>query len=143
MLEKIENRLNKGGRKQRGKNQLKKRVNITYPQDGCALYTNKDVEMRLELFKQIRTDLLKLLAGQFNIIFSVLPNKPYTKKGILVRMGKGKGKIDHYSCKIKSGTVCIKLVSKVKLEKERKNIIINTLKNKFLVKFSFLSLKTF
>lgn len=143
MLEKIENRLNKGGRKQRGRKQLKSRVNITYPIDSIAIFANKDVEMRLEQFKQIRTDLVKLLAGQYQIIFTVLPNKPFTKKGILVRMGKGKGKIDHFSCNIKSGTICIKLVSKNPIEIETKKLITENLKNKILVKYSFLSLKTF
>lgn len=146
MLEKIENRLNKGGRKQRGRKQLKSRVNITYPIDSIAIYANKDVEMRLEQFKQIRTDLVKLLGGLYQIVFTVLPNKPFTKKGILVRMGKGKGKIDHFSCNIKSGTICINLVSKNKstgLEIETKKLITENIKNNLLVKYSFLSLKTF
>ena len=139
MLEKI--RLNK--RKQRGRKQLKSRVNITYPIDSIAIFANKDVEMRLEQFKQIRTDLVKLLGGLYQILFTVFPNKPFTKKGILVRMGKGKGKIDHFSCNIKSGTLCINLVSKNIIEKERKNLIIEKIKNKILVKYPFLSLKTF
>ena len=138
MLEKIENRLNKGGRKQRGKKLLKSRVNITYPQHSWAIFANKDVEMRLEQFKQIRSDLTKLLAGQFQIIFTILPNKPFTKKGILVRMGKGKGKIDHFSCNVQSGTVCIILVSKVK-EKEIRDTIIS----KFERKYPFLTFKRF
>lgn len=140
MLEKIENRLNKGGRKQRGKKQLKSRVNITYPINSIAIYANKDVEMKLEQFKQIRSDLIKFVSGQFQIIFTVLPNKPFTKKGILVRMGKGKGKIDHFSCKITSGTVCILLVSKLRENKEE---IRETIKNKLERKYPFLSFKSF
>lgn len=138
MLEKIENRLNKGGRKQRGKKLLKSRVNITYPQHSWAIYANKDVEMRLEQFKQIKSDLTKLLSGQFQIIFNVLPNKPFTKKGILVRMGKGKGKIDHFSCNIQSGTVCILLVSKLKEKEIRETVV-----SKFERKYPFLTFKTF
>lgn len=140
MLEKIENRLNKGGRKQRGKKQLKSRVNITYPIDSIAIFANKDVEMKLEQFKQIRSDLIKFVSGQFQIIFTVLPNKPFTKKGILVRMGKGKGKIDHFSCKITSGTVCILLVSK---SRENKEELRETIKNKLERKYPFLSFKSF
>lgn len=138
MLEKIENRLNKGGRKQRGKKLLKSRVNITYPINSIAIYANKDVEMRLEQFKQIRSDLNKLLAGQFQIIFNLLPNKPFTKKGILVRMGKGKGKIDHFSCNVKSGTVCIILALK-----ETKGEIRGTIISKFERKYPFLTFKKF
>lgn len=147
MLEKIENRLNKGGRKQRGKKQLKSRVNITFPIDTIGLYAKRDIEMRLEQFKQIRSDLVRLVSGQFKIIFTVLPNKPVTKKGILVRMGKGKGKIDHFSSFIKRGTICIILVSNSILTKERKEEvkeeIIRKLEEKVLKKYSFLSLKLF
>lgn len=142
MLDKIENRLNKGGRKQRGRKQLKSRVNITYPINSIAIYANKEVEMRLEQFKQLRSDLGKILSGQFQIKFTVLPNKPFTKKGILVRMGKGKGKIDHFSTKIESGTICLILVSKT-LNNEIRERIIENLENKIFVKYPFLSWKSF
>ena len=55
-----------------------------------AIYANKDVEMRLEQFKQIRSDLNKLLAGQFQIIFNLLPNKPLPKKEYLLEWEKVK-----------------------------------------------------
>lgn len=142
MLEKIENRLNKGGRKQRGKKQLKSRVNITFPIDTIGLYARKDIEMKLEQLKQIRSDLLRLVSGQYKIIFTVLPNKPVTKKGILVRMGKGKGKIDHFSAFIKTGTICIILVSKERKEEEKEEII-KRIEERIIKKYSFLSLKTF
>lgn len=138
MLEKIENRLNKGGRKQRGKKLLKSRVNITYPINSIAIYANKDVEMKLEQFKQIKSDLTKFLSGEFQIIFNILPNKPFTKKGILVRMGKGKGKIDHFSCNVQSGTVCITLLSK-----ESKGEIRETIISKFERKYPFLTFKSY
>jgi ribosomal protein L16/L10AE len=142
MLEKIENRLNKEGRKQRGRKQLKSRVNITYPINSIAIYANKDIEMRLEQFKQIRTDLGKLVSGQYQIIFTVLPNKSFTKKGILVRMGKGKGKIDHFSSNVKAGTICIILVSKTS-NNEMRDTIIENIENKILIKYPFLSWKSF
>lgn len=138
MFEKIENVLNKGGRKQRGKNKLKSRVNITYPQKTLALVANIEIEMKLEQFKQLKSDLTKLLLGEFKIIFTVSPNKPFTKKGILVRMGKGKGKIDHFSCKITRGTICVILVPKLN------DGDLETIKPKLIAKLSkypFLSLK--
>ena len=138
MFEKIENRLNKGGRKQRGRKRLKRRVNITYPINSIAIYANKDVEIKLEQFKQIKSDLTRAnLSGLFKIIFTVLPNKPFTKKGILDRMGKGKGKIDHFSCNVKSGSVCIILLSKRKEEIKKEEVKYN------LLKFPFLSFKSF
>lgn len=137
MLEKIENVLNKGGRKQRGKRSLKKRVNITYPINTIALYANKNKEMRLEQFKQIKSDLTKLVNGLFKIIFTVYPNKTLSKKGILVRMGKGKGKIDHFSHFINTGTICVILVPKT-------NNLDNKLPKfipKIIRKYPFLSVK--
>ena len=139
MLEKIENRLNKGGRKQRGRKQIKSRVNITHPINTIGIYAKKDVEMKLEQFKQIKSDLTKLVSGQFQIIFTVFPNKPFSKKGVLVRMGKGKGKIDHFSCNVITGTRCIILKPKIGEGIELRE----TIKNKFERKYPFLSFKSF
>lgn len=142
MLEKIENRLNK--RKQRGRKQFKSRVNITYPINSIAIYANKDIEMKIEIFKQLKTDLTKLVSGFYNIIFSVLPNKPFTKKGILVRMGKGKGKINNYSIKVKAGTICIKLINKLNnIKEEEREAILDQIKYKIKAKYTFLSFKSF
>ena len=125
----------KGGkRKQRGKIQLKKRVNITTPQGTAAIYVKKNVTLSLEQFNIIKSDLALLLAftgeackdnsllynnelllqskvnpPKGGPVFKVFPNKPVTSKGILVRMGKGKGKIVTFSRKIPLGTVCILL----------------------------------
>lgn len=147
MLEKIENILNKGGRKQRGRKQLKSRVNITYPMGSIAIYANKDVEIRLEQLKQIKSDLTRAnaalgggsMGGQFKIIFSVFPNKPFTKKGILVRMGKGKGKIDHFSCNITSGTICLILMPNPPWGA----LTLGPFIQKFERKYPFLSFKSF
>ena len=137
MLEKIENILNKGGRKQRGRKQLKSRVNITYPMGSVAIYANKNVEIRLEQLKQIKSDLTRANTSLFKIIFSVFPNKPFTKKGVLVRMGKGKGKIDHFSCNITSGTICLILIP------NKDQLIQGPFIEKFERKYPFLSFKSF
>ncbi|OGC52170.1 50S ribosomal protein L16 [candidate division WWE3 bacterium RIFCSPLOWO2_01_FULL_39_13] len=39
----------------------------------------------------------------------VFPSKPITKKPLEVRMGKGKGAVDHYSALIKSGKILFEL----------------------------------
>ena len=39
----------------------------------------------------------------------VFPDVPITKKPLEVRMGKGKGAVDHYSARIKSGTILFEL----------------------------------
>ncbi|MAG44872.1 50S ribosomal protein L16 [bacterium] len=39
----------------------------------------------------------------------VFPDKPRTKKGVEVPMGKGKGSVDHYVCDIKPGRVLFEM----------------------------------
>lgn len=39
----------------------------------------------------------------------VFPDKPITKKPLEVRMGKGKGAVDHYSAVVKSGKILFEL----------------------------------
>ena len=39
----------------------------------------------------------------------VFPDKPITKKPLEVRMGKGKGAVDHYACPIKPGKILFEL----------------------------------
>ncbi len=146
MFEKIENILNKKGRKQRGKKTLKKRVNITYPISTLALFAKINKEIKLEEFKQIKSDLTKLVNGLFKIVFTVAPNKTYTKKGILVRMGKGKGKIDHFSYNITSGTIFILLVPKSNIGDIITGDTVNNkynFINKFIRKYPYLAVKYF
>ena len=139
MIEKIESILNAKGRKQRGKIKLKKRVNITFPQNSIALIANKNINLTIEQLKIIKLDITKTTIGLYNILFQVLPNKPITKKGILVRMGKGKGKIDTFSCKIAENTICIILKPKILNIKN----IDTTILTSFLKKYPFFSKKSF
>ena len=39
----------------------------------------------------------------------IFPDTPITKKPLEVRMGKGKGAVDHYSARIKSGKILFEL----------------------------------
>lgn len=39
----------------------------------------------------------------------VFPSIPVTKKPAEIRMGKGKGSIDHYACRVKPGTIMFEL----------------------------------
>ena len=43
------------------------------------------------------------------IWINVFPNIPVSKKPIEVRMGKGKGAVDHWICKVKSGRILFEL----------------------------------
>jgi ribosomal protein L16/L10AE len=120
-------------RKQKGRLKLKKRVNITYPLTGksnIAIYVNKTINLTLEQFKIIKLDLSRALQGLSQFNFTVKPNKPITLKGILVRMGKGKGKIKSYKVRLEIGTIVI-IVKSTK---------INNL-SPFFKKYPFFSIK--
>ena len=45
-----------------------------------------------------------------NIWIRIFPDKPITKKPLEVRMGKGKGSVDHYATEVKGGSVMFELV---------------------------------
>lgn len=107
-----------------------------------CIITKKNHRITEEQLKSIKMDLLTpkgLLEGsllkQFKIKILMKPNKVLTNKGILVRMGRGKGKIRTFVQYLPLGTKCIILIPK-------KNIIINTsviskILNKFIIKYSF------
>jgi large subunit ribosomal protein L16 len=57
---------------------------------------------QIKSFKQI---LSKNIKKTGRLVFSIYPNIPVTKKPIEVRMGKGKGNVDHYIYKIKPGAI--------------------------------------
>lgn len=94
--------------------------------------------------KSIKNDLLSpkgLTLGKltkfFDIKFFLKPNKTITQKGILVRMGKGKGKIKSTGLFITPGQVCILLIP-LTSNITNSNYITKIL-NKFISKYSFFS----
>lgn len=94
--------------------------------------------------KSIKNDLLSpkgLTLGKltkfFDIKFFLKPNKTITQKGILVRMGKGKGKIKSTGLFITPDQVCILLIP-LTSNIENYNYIKKIL-NKFISKYSFFS----
>lgn len=79
----------------------------------------------------------------FNIKIKLIPNKVFTNKGILIRMGKGKGKIKTKGLFLIKNMVCIEL----KLKEIKNNInftpsYINLLFSKFLKKYTFFTIRT-
>lgn len=73
-------------------------------------------EKRLEEMKKDMLTPKGLTGGVFaknwRIVFHLNATKIFTKKGILVRMGKGKGKISAVGTYLRPNQLCIELVSK-------------------------------
>ena len=58
--------------------------------------------------KQIHTmvkSITKIIKKTGRLILRVFPHTPVSKKPIEVRMGKGKGSVDHYIAKVKAGCI--------------------------------------
>jgi ribosomal protein L16/L10AE len=109
------------------------------------IFAKKNYRITEEQIKAIKTDLITpkgltegKLIKDFIINIIISPNKVLTKKGILVRMGKGKGKINTYARYLTEGTICVEI--KFKSNKLSKNIIKKIL-NKLIKKYTFLSYK--
>jgi ribosomal protein L16/L10AE len=110
--------------------------------DYICIIAKKNHRITEEQLKSIKMDTLTpkgLLEGKLIKIFKIKimmkPNKVLTNKGILVRMGKGKGKVKTNVLYLTTGSVCIIL-------KPKNNITLNTsviskILNKFILKYSF------
>lgn len=120
--------------KHKGKIKLQKRVNIVKGQEEIALITKKRILITEAQYKIMKSDLIKGLQLEglnIPIIFKFHPSKPFTSKGILVRMGKGKGKIKYYGTYLPENTICV--IIRVK---EKPNYL-----NNFIKKYSFIKVK--
>lgn len=54
-------------------------------------------------FEAIKQSIRKIIKKSGRVLFFNFPHLPKTKKPLGMRMGKGKGNIDHWICKIKPG----------------------------------------
>lgn len=105
------------------------------------LFINKNCRITEEFISSLKTDILtpkgltqgKLLNLGYKIKLYLSPNKILTTKGILVRMGKGKGKIKTRVLYLTKGTPIVELIPlKNKLTNNKLVIkIINNLIKKY------------
>lgn len=59
----------------------------------------------------LRQTLSKFIKKSGRVIINAFPNTPISKKPIEVRMGKGKGNVDHWVFKIKPGFILCEIVT--------------------------------
>ena len=60
----------------------------------------------------LRQTLNKYIKKNGKIFLNIFPHTPITKKPVKVRMGKGKGNVDHYVFKVKPGTIICEIETK-------------------------------
>lgn len=137
---------------------LKRRsTNIEVPktQNIITIFANKAFRLTETQIKSIKNDLLLpkgLTLGRltklFKIKFYMEPNKTITQKGILVRMGKGKGKIKSTGLFLTPKQICVILIpltfgsdpEGLTNRNASDNYIFKVL-DKFVSKYTFLSYK--
>ena len=110
--------------------------------DYICIIAKKNHRITEEQLKSIKMDILTpkgLLGGKliklFKIKLMMKPNKVLTNKGILVRMGKGKGKVKTNVLYLTTGSICI--ILKPKIHNSLNPSIISKNLKKFLLKYSF------
>jgi large subunit ribosomal protein L16 len=61
--------------------------------------------------KTIRQTINKVMKKQGRLILNIFPQTPITKKPLEIRMGKGKGNVDHWVYKVKPGMLLLEIES--------------------------------
>jgi len=61
--------------------------------------------------KTIRQTINKVMKKQGRLKLNIFPQTPITKKPLEIRMGKGKGSVDHWVYKVKSGMLLFEIES--------------------------------
>lgn len=95
-------------KQQKGKSFLKinskiSSVNTSF--NFIALKTLDAGRLTTNQLKTLRQSILKIIKKRGRLNLCVFPQTPITKKPIEIRMGKGKGNVDHWIAKIKPGTI--------------------------------------
>lgn len=92
--------------KGRSLNKIKKLIGLDYFK--CCSYGLKSLDFGRLNSKHIESmyqSINKIIKKNGRVVLKVFAHTPISKKPIEVRMGKGKGNIDHWVAKIKSGTI--------------------------------------
>jgi large subunit ribosomal protein L16 len=61
--------------------------------------------------KTIRQTINKVMKKQGRLKLNIFPQTPITKKPLEIRMGKGKGNVEHWVCKVKTGMLLLEIES--------------------------------
>ena len=106
------------------------------------LYTNKEITITKELLISMENDLFTpnglkngILGNYCNIISYIILNKLQTQKGVLVRMGSGKGNNKTISQYLPKNSLCFKIIETDSMNKA--NIALDI----FVSKYPFIKLK--
>jgi large subunit ribosomal protein L16 len=112
-------------KEQKGKSSLRINKNITFNQLQFGSVGLKAVSIGFLTSSEIKTlrqTIMKILKKLGRIHINVYPQTPVTKKPLGIRMGKGKGSVDHWVFKVRPGMIL------VEIETEFVNLAVKALK---------------
>merc|ERR1711924_177644 len=89
------------------KGNAKNGYKISFGKFGLKSMNNKRIKDKQ--IESARKTINGFLKRSGKLWIRVFPNIPVTKKPIEVRMGSGKGNVDHWICKIKAGKILFEL----------------------------------
>ena len=101
-------------KQQKGKsfNRINKNVNFFRLNFGIIGLKSKTFgRLTTNQIKTIRQTINKVMKKQGRLKLNIFPQTPITKKPLEVRMGKGKGSVDHWVYKVKSGMLLFEIES--------------------------------
>ncbi|MGX7576950.1 50S ribosomal protein L16 [Candidatus Vidania fulgoroideorum] len=87
-------------KKNKGNIQFKKLISCEY-----GIFSKNSGRINLNQIESARKVISKILRNNGRFFVSLFPDIPVTKKPIEVRMGSGKGDVDHYIFNIKPGNI--------------------------------------
>jgi len=136
--------------KRKGFNITLKKRNLGKDLGGLGIIARRNKKITEEEITKIKLELQNITINKIKLIKlvqineKIYPNKVFTQKGILVRMGKGKGKIKNKGLYIIKKMICFELFplsTEASLILNNKNkSILNSYFFKFLKKYNFLDL---
>jgi len=74
-----------------------------------ALVANQPAIILASQLTSVQLAIKRVLKKEGNLYFRIFPHTPVTKKPSEVRMGKGKGSVDHYVAKVQRGSIILEI----------------------------------
>ena len=116
------------------KDRAKRGTNVDFGEFGLqattkAYVTNRQIEAaRIAMTRNMKRN------GQ--VWIKIFPSRPYTKKPLEVRMGKGKGQVSYWGAKISGGTILFEICG---ISKDKAIYAFNSGSSKLPIKTKFIS----
>jgi len=74
-----------------------------------GLVSKNSAKITAKHIESCRLGVRRIIKREGEVFFRVFPHIPVTKKPSEVRMGKGKGSVDHFICRVSSNTVLLEI----------------------------------